>query len=223
MTDLKGELASLKIDRSRKQREPLALAAAAARPRRDRRSLVLYGLRARQAFSAIEVETTTVAVSRDVQPSAGTPILTASGYVVARRKAVVSAKIQGRLSELRVEEGSRRARGRDPRPARVDRLRGLGRPRAGRGAARRGRPRRVPAPAAAVGGPGAPEDRLRGPARGRGEPREDRRGAGRPGGGRPRLRRGAAPEHGDPRALQRRRGEEDGRGRGERRARSRPA
>ena len=34
------------------------------------------------------------------------PILTASGYVVARRKAVVSAKIQGRLSELRVEEGS---------------------------------------------------------------------------------------------------------------------
>jgi len=68
--------------------------------------LVLYGLRARQAFSAIEVETTTVALSRDVAPSAGTPILTASGYVVARRKAVVSAKIQGRLSDLRVEEGS---------------------------------------------------------------------------------------------------------------------
>ena len=45
-------------------------------------------------------------MSRDVQPSAGTPILTASGYVVARRKAVVSAKIQGRLSDLRVEEGS---------------------------------------------------------------------------------------------------------------------
>jgi RND family efflux transporter MFP subunit len=45
-------------------------------------------------------------VSRDVQPSAGTPVLTASGYVVARRKAVVSAKIQGRLSDLRVEEGS---------------------------------------------------------------------------------------------------------------------
>jgi RND family efflux transporter MFP subunit len=34
-------------------------------------------------------------------------ILTASGYVVPRRKAVVSAKIQGRLAELRVEEGSR--------------------------------------------------------------------------------------------------------------------
>ena len=68
--------------------------------------LGLYGLRARQAFSATEVETTTVAVSRQVEASAGTPILTASGYVVARRKAVVSAKIQGRLSELRVEEGS---------------------------------------------------------------------------------------------------------------------
>src|SRR5205823_9759791 len=35
------------------------------------------------------------------------PILTASGYLVARRKAVVSAKIQGRLSKLNVEEGSR--------------------------------------------------------------------------------------------------------------------
>jgi RND family efflux transporter MFP subunit len=34
-------------------------------------------------------------------------MLTASGYVVARRKAVVSAKIQGRLADLRVEEGSR--------------------------------------------------------------------------------------------------------------------
>jgi HlyD family secretion protein len=105
VADLKGELASLKIDRSQKQASPwrwpllllvpVALALA-----------VLYALRAHQAFSATEVETTTAAVTRDVQPSAGTPILTASGYVVARRKAVVSAKIQGRLSELRVEEGS---------------------------------------------------------------------------------------------------------------------
>jgi RND family efflux transporter MFP subunit len=105
VTDLKGELASLKIDRTRSGASPwrwpllLLLPVVAA-------LLVLYGLRARQAFSAIEVETTTVAVSRQVEASAGTPILTASGYVVARRKAVVSAKIQGRLSELRVEEGS---------------------------------------------------------------------------------------------------------------------
>ena len=105
MTDLKGELASLKIDRTRAGASPwrwplfLLLPVVLA-------LLVLYTLRARQAFSATEVETTTVAVSRQVEASAGTPILTASGYVVARRKAVVSAKIQGRLSELRVEEGS---------------------------------------------------------------------------------------------------------------------
>ena len=105
MTDLKGELASLKIDRTRSGASPwrwpllLLLPVVVG-------LLVLYGLRARQAFSAVEVETTTVAVSRQVEASAGTPILTASGYVVARRKAVVSAKIQGRLSELRVEEGS---------------------------------------------------------------------------------------------------------------------
>jgi len=105
VTDLKGDLASLKIDRSRPRRSPwrwplllllpvvLVLAA-------------LYALRAKQAFSAPEVETVAASVTRDVEPSAGTPILTASGYVVARREAVVSSKIQGRLSDLRVEEGS---------------------------------------------------------------------------------------------------------------------
>ena len=39
-------------------------------------------------------------------PSAGTPILTASGYLVARHQSVISSKIQGRLSGLYVEEGS---------------------------------------------------------------------------------------------------------------------
>lgn len=34
-------------------------------------------------------------------------VLTATGYLVPRRKAVVSSKIQGRLAELHVEEGSR--------------------------------------------------------------------------------------------------------------------
>jgi RND family efflux transporter MFP subunit len=105
VTDLKSELSSLKIDRTRRPsspwRWPLLLVTPALLV-----LAVLYGLRARQALSAPLVETTTAAVSRDVAPSAGTPILTASGYVVARRKAVVSAKIQGRLSELRVEEGS---------------------------------------------------------------------------------------------------------------------
>jgi HlyD family secretion protein len=105
VTDLKGELASLKIDRERPRsnpwRWPLLLLLPVV--------LVLGGLyawRLKQALSAPEVRTTTAVVSRTVAPSAGTPVLTASGYVVARRKAVVSAKIQGRLAELRVEEGS---------------------------------------------------------------------------------------------------------------------
>jgi HlyD family secretion protein len=106
VTDLKGELASLKIDRTQPARSPwrwpLLLLAPALLG-----LAVLYGLRARQALSAPEVETTTAAVSKTTEASAGTPILTASGYLVARRKAVVSAKIQGRLSELRVEEGSK--------------------------------------------------------------------------------------------------------------------
>jgi len=105
VADLKGELATLKIDRTRPQRSvwrwPLLLLLPVVLV-----LLALYGLRARQALSAPEIETVTATVSRDVQPSAGTPILTASGYVVARRQAVVSAKIQGRLEELRVEEGS---------------------------------------------------------------------------------------------------------------------
>jgi RND family efflux transporter MFP subunit len=105
VTDLKGELASLKIDRKRRPasawRWPLLLLVPVVVL-----LAVLYALRVQQAFSATEVETTTAVVSRDVPPSAGTPILTASGYVVARRKAVVSSKIQGRLAELRVEEGS---------------------------------------------------------------------------------------------------------------------
>src|SRR5262249_21999499 len=68
---------------------------------------LLYGLRFRQALAAPEVETVRAAVIRPSEAPAGAPILTASGYVVARRKAVVSAKIQGRLAQLRVEEGSR--------------------------------------------------------------------------------------------------------------------
>ena len=105
MADLKGELATLKIDRSRPKRSPWRWPLLLLLP--VVMGLVgLYALRARQALSAPEIETVTVAVSRDVQPSAGTPILTASGYVVARRQAVVSAKIQGRLEDLRVEEGS---------------------------------------------------------------------------------------------------------------------
>ncbi len=105
MSDLKGDLASLRIDRQRPAgspwRWPLLLLIPAL--------LFLAGLyliRVRQALAGPEVEVARTAVAQTGTVSAGSPVLTASGYVVARRKAVVSAKIQGRLSELRVEEGS---------------------------------------------------------------------------------------------------------------------
>jgi HlyD family secretion protein len=107
VTDLKNELASLRIDHRAPPRSPwrwpLLLLVPAV--------LVLvavYLLRARQAMAAPEVSTVTAVVSgAGAAPTTGAAVLTASGYVVARRKAVVSAKIQGRLAALGVEEGSR--------------------------------------------------------------------------------------------------------------------
>jgi HlyD family secretion protein len=107
VTDLKGELASLRIDHEPKPRSawrwPLLLLLPPALA-----LLVVYLVRARQALAAPEVATVTASVSGTGGPQgSGAAVLTASGYVVARRKAVVSAKIQGRLAALRVEEGSR--------------------------------------------------------------------------------------------------------------------
>ena len=220
MTDLKGELASLKIDRKRPHssawRWPLLLLIPVVVV-----LLGLYAWRAQQTFTAPEVTTTTAAVSRDVAPSAGTPVLTASGYVVARRKAVVSAKIQGRLSELRVEEGSVVRAGEVlARLESIDYEASVQRCARGR-AAGRGGPRREPAPAATRRGPHPPERAGRRPARRGREPRADRRGGARAGQGRPGLQRGAAAEHADPRAFRRRRREEDGRGRARASRRSR--
>ena len=107
MTDLKGELASLRIDREQPAGSPWR-----------RKALIffvpvvlilgaLYALRIRQSFASPEVQTVRAQVSQAGQPTAGSAVLTASGYVVARRKAVVSAKIQGRLADLKVEEGSK--------------------------------------------------------------------------------------------------------------------
>jgi HlyD family secretion protein len=59
----------------------------------------------RDRITAQEVATVHPTVRRSTTTPA-TPILSASGYLVARRKAVVSAKIQGRLAELDVDEGS---------------------------------------------------------------------------------------------------------------------
>jgi RND family efflux transporter MFP subunit len=106
LSNLKGELASLRIDRDRPARSPwrwplLFLVPIAV-------ALIgLYVLRAVSAARGPEVETVRATAIQSGGGAPGSAILTASGYVVARRKAVVSAKIQGRLAELRVEEGSR--------------------------------------------------------------------------------------------------------------------
>jgi RND family efflux transporter MFP subunit len=104
LSDLSNDLASLRLD------EP---------PARSRRgvwvtlavllvlaSAGIFAWRSTAAMRALAVETIQPTVERGGRATAGTAVLTASGYVVARREAIVSSKIQGRLSELRVEEGS---------------------------------------------------------------------------------------------------------------------
>jgi HlyD family secretion protein len=105
LEDLKQQLQSLKIDRDPPPSNRwkwivwlvlLALVATGFR----------FGIKYRADHSGTEVETVRPSIQTIAGPQPGTPILAASGYVVARRKAVVSAKIQGRLAELRVDEGS---------------------------------------------------------------------------------------------------------------------
>lgn len=105
MRELKDDLASLRIDRETPRRSrwgvPLLVLLLAI--------LVVGGFyyqRAHPVFGAVEVETFRPTVESSSSPNAGTPILTASGYLVARHQSVVSSKIQGRISSLRVEEGS---------------------------------------------------------------------------------------------------------------------
>src|SRR5262249_46647051 len=109
MKDLKDELASLRIDRAPARRGRwgiwimlLLLVAAVC-------ATGFYVVRNKPElvnFAAVEVEPVSASVQTTSGPSAGTPILTASGYLVARHQSVISSKIQGRLSGLYVEEGS---------------------------------------------------------------------------------------------------------------------
>src|SRR5947209_7194189 len=112
MSDLKQDLASLRLERGNAPRDtepsrgwlrrllPLVLILALA-------AAGYYGWqKVRPSLTSLEVETVQAAVVTPEQASEA-PILSASGYVVARRKAVVSAKIQGRLSWLKGEEGIR--------------------------------------------------------------------------------------------------------------------
>ena len=99
MSEKETDLASLRIDRE-------------AQPRPSRRRAVLVAgavlvvlcLAALSIFCgtrAVAVEVTTVRAA----DSASGAVLNASGYVTARRKATVAAKITGRVSDIRVEEG----------------------------------------------------------------------------------------------------------------------
>lgn len=103
-SDLKNELQALRLDpdeatpRRRWWIPAIVLLTAAG--------VALWAWRASASFGAVEVSTVRAASRQLIATAAGQPVLTAAGYLVARRQAVVSAKIQGRLSELRVEEGS---------------------------------------------------------------------------------------------------------------------
>lgn len=108
MSELRNDLAGLRIERDAPpplRRWPLLLLLPAI--------LFLgavYVLRFQNGapeVGTVKVTKTEVSAASMAAGQAGAPILTASGYIVARRKAVVSAKIQGRLSTLLVEEGSR--------------------------------------------------------------------------------------------------------------------
>lgn len=109
MSELRNDLAALKIERGHHhappRRWPLFLLVPA---------ILFLGGAYYLRFSQAPTEVATAKVTKSEASAesisagnAGAPLLTASGYIVARRKAVVSAKIQGRLSSLRVEEGSR--------------------------------------------------------------------------------------------------------------------
>jgi RND family efflux transporter MFP subunit len=110
VSDLKTDLAALRLgpQETTPRRRPwiplIVLLTVAA--------VGLWAWRASAGYRALEVETVQATARQAATMSReGQPVLTASGYLVARRDAVVSAKIQGRLSELRVEEGDRVQKG----------------------------------------------------------------------------------------------------------------
>ena len=105
MTDLTHELASLRLvdtEAPRARRRVWLIVAAASMV-----AVAAILFSSSGVITATEVKAVTPLVERSGVTPAATRLLTASGYVVARRKAVVSAKIQGRLAELHVEEGTR--------------------------------------------------------------------------------------------------------------------
>jgi HlyD family secretion protein len=105
MVDFKTELESLSINRDSKPRSNWRWVAYVSVVILIVAGLGFYFIPG-NSLTAAEVETTHPTVQNFSRALVGSPVLAASGYVVARRQAIVSAKIQGRLAELKVEEGS---------------------------------------------------------------------------------------------------------------------
>lgn len=104
------DLGRLRIDRSRTRARPprrwffIALALGAV-------LIAALALQARSGgLSRAKIEETAT-VLRPAASGSGADVLTANGYVQARRNAAVSAEVQGRLQELFVQEGSRVEKG----------------------------------------------------------------------------------------------------------------
>src|SRR5262249_57718050 len=92
VTDLKGDLASLRIDRERPARSPWRWPLLLLVP-----VVVvlgaLYTVRARDALRAVPVETAPATLTGGTSASAGSPVLAAPGYLVARPQPALSPHI----------------------------------------------------------------------------------------------------------------------------------
>ncbi len=103
----KADLQKLRIDRTKTRRDP-------GRPQQWKKfigwgisivALAVAAMAIKSFFSRpVEVEVTTASFTRPAQANA---VLSASGYVVAHRKASIASKGTGRLVMLAVEEGDR--------------------------------------------------------------------------------------------------------------------
>jgi RND family efflux transporter MFP subunit len=113
MENKNADLSGLRINRSQDE-EPQSRG-----PRSAFRVIIFLGIAilvivlgyvvfSRSIESAIEVQLTTASLS---SPSQANAVLTASGYVVAQRKAAVASKATGRLEYLGVVEGDRVKKG----------------------------------------------------------------------------------------------------------------
>ena len=113
MDNQQADLSALRINRSQEQGPPSGGSRSVVRVTLLVGGLVLlflvgYWVVPRAFDSAVEVQLATASLSSSSQANA---VLTASGYVVAQRKAAVASKATGRLEYLGVVEGDRVKKG----------------------------------------------------------------------------------------------------------------